>query len=115
MRIHQLVAVGGLVIAPLVTATRAGAQDAGALYKKRCMGCHGATGKGDGPAAAVVNPKPQDMTDAKRMAQFTDAKLTEVIERGQNSMPAFGSRLKSAEVKALVAYIRSLSEKKRPQ
>ena len=28
------------------------------LYKEYCMQCHGATGKGDGPAAANLEPKP---------------------------------------------------------
>jgi mono/diheme cytochrome c family protein len=28
------------------------------IYKEYCMQCHGATGKGDGPAAATLEPKP---------------------------------------------------------
>ena len=28
------------------------------IYKEYCMQCHGATGKGDGPAAATIEPKP---------------------------------------------------------
>ena len=35
-------------------------------YDANCVGCHGATGKGDGPAASASNPKPGDMTDGRR-------------------------------------------------
>ena len=38
-----------------------------AKYDANCIGCHGATGKGDGAAAAALNPKPQDHTDGKTM------------------------------------------------
>ena len=38
-----------------------------AKYDANCVGCHGATGKGDGAAAAALNPKPQDHTDGKAM------------------------------------------------
>lgn len=115
MRFHYLLAVGAFLIASSVTPTQTVAQDAASLYKKSCVACHGATGKGDGPAATAMNPRPPDMTDAKRMAGFTDAKLAEVIGKGSKGMPGFGSMLKPADVKALVAYIQSLSEKKPPK
>ncbi len=40
-----------------------------ALYGRSCAGCHGATGQGDGPAAAGLAPAPTDFTDATRGAQ----------------------------------------------
>ena len=30
------------------------------LYDEKCMICHGANGKGDGPAAAALSPPPKD-------------------------------------------------------
>lgn len=41
----------------------------GALYAQQCASCHGATGRGDGPAGAVLEPPPTDFTDAARAAQ----------------------------------------------
>ena len=43
--------------------TAAAASDAGAnVYKMNCVTCHGATGKGDGAAAAALKPNPADFT-----------------------------------------------------
>lgn len=47
--------------APEATAAAVTAGDAGAsAYGMYCVTCHGATGKGDGVAAAALNPKPAD-------------------------------------------------------
>ena len=43
--------------------TAAAASGAGAtVYQTYCVTCHGATGKGDGVAAASLNPKPADFS-----------------------------------------------------
>jgi mono/diheme cytochrome c family protein len=34
----------------------------GELYRARCAVCHGARGRGDGPAAFTLNPRPVDLT-----------------------------------------------------
>lgn len=49
--------------APEAAAAAATAGDAGAsAYGMYCVTCHGATGKGDGVAAAALNPKPADFS-----------------------------------------------------
>src|SRR5439155_19153349 len=35
------------------------------LADVNCVSCHGPSGKGDGPAAAALTPKPADWTSAK--------------------------------------------------
>ena len=46
-----------------VAAPGAAASDAGAAaYRMYCVTCHGATGKGDGLAAASLTPKPADFS-----------------------------------------------------
>src|SRR5262245_30553450 len=35
------------------------------LAETNCISCHGASGKGDGPAAAALTPKPADWTSPK--------------------------------------------------
>ena len=35
------------------------------MAKVNCVSFHGAKGKGDGPAAVALNPKPADWTSAK--------------------------------------------------
>lgn len=44
--------------APAPAATTAAADTGAKVYKNFCETCHGPEGKGDGPAAAALNPKP---------------------------------------------------------
>src|SRR3954468_15765210 len=37
-----------------------------ALYAQNCASCHGVAGRGDGAAAAALNPKPVNFTDRTR-------------------------------------------------
>ena len=61
------------------------------LYSAQCAACHGATGKGDGPAAQGLDPRPSDFHDAARMAQRSAYGLYNTISLGVNgtAMPAF--------------------------
>jgi mono/diheme cytochrome c family protein len=84
-------------------------------YESLCAGCHGKTGKGDGPAAASLNPKPQDHTDGKTMNALTDKYLADIVKDGGAGvkksplMPAWGKTMKDQEIADVVAYIRSLA------
>jgi mono/diheme cytochrome c family protein len=54
-----------------------------------------------------------DLTDPKKQASFTDAKATEAIKNGvkqggKTTMKAFAGKLSDDEIKALVAYVRTL-------
>lgn len=62
------------------------------LYAAQCATCHGATGKGDGPAAQGLDPRPSNFHDAARMAQRSAYGLYNTISLGVNgtAMPAFG-------------------------
>jgi len=86
-----------------------------AKYDANCVGCHGASGKGDGPAAAALNPKPQDHTDGKVMNALSDKYLFDIIKDGGAAMkkapfmPASGKKLSDQEISDVVAYIRSLA------
>jgi cytochrome c oxidase cbb3-type subunit 3 len=77
--------------------------------------CHGDTGKGDGPGARVIGQRLRDFTDPQAMRQVSDRYLFEIIQKGgsqfgrSNAMPAWGMKLGDAEIRALVAYIRSLA------
>src|SRR5580692_9569328 len=54
--------------------------DAKTVYSSYCTPCHGDKGKGDGPAAPGLNPKPADHTSAAVQGESDGAlywKLTE--------------------------------------
>lgn len=65
----------GLLLAGDVAAGRV-------LYQQYCSMCHGPQGKGNGPAAAAMNPKPRDHTDGQYMNALSAAHLTTVIGEG---------------------------------
>jgi cytochrome c6 len=78
------------------------AQDAAATYKAKCSMCHGADGKGGKMGT-------RDFASAEVKAE-TDAQLTEIITKGKGKMPSYDGKLKEAEIKDLVTYIRSLAK-----
>ena len=68
------------------------ASDGAAMFKGWCGPCHGVSGKGDGPAAAALNPKPADLTQfAKRRNGTFSAKDFEDKLNGMAMTPAHGS------------------------
>jgi len=89
----------------LSTSLSARADDASALFKSKCAGCHGADGTG---SAMGKKMGAHDFTSAD-VQKMSDAELTDIITNGKNKMPKYGS-LKPEEIKGLVAYIRTLKK-----
>lgn len=56
--------------------------EAEAIFSTRCAACHGVSGKGDGIAAASLNPKPRDYSDKAWQASVDDAYLAKSILEG---------------------------------
>lgn len=84
---------------------------------KECVVCHGESGKGDGPGAAALNPRPRDYTDPKWQASVTDEEIEKVIIQGgaavgkNPSMPPHPDLKKKPEIaKALVKMIRAFKK-----
>jgi cytochrome c6 len=96
---------GALAAVGLLSAPARADDKSAALYKQKCAVCHGADGKGDTPAGK--NTKVRSFSDPE-IAKQSDDELASVIEKGKNKMPAYGKSLKPDEIKAMVAYIRSL-------
>ena len=65
--------------APTVATGGPSAQE---TFNTRCGPCHGTSGKGDGPGAAALNPKPRDYTDAAWQKSVTDDQLKKAIIMG---------------------------------
>lgn len=84
------------------------------IYMDKCAECHGETGKGDGPQAAMYSTPPASLTDAKRMASVTDGEIFYQISVGRKPMPAFKKRLTEEERWQLVLFVRSFSAPEQP-
>ena len=78
----------------------------GILFAENCASCHGPAGKGDGRASTSLLPKPANLTAAR----FSDERLSSVLWNGipGSSMPPW-RQLATEDLRALVAYIQSLS------
>ncbi len=90
------------------------------VYIKRCAGCHGDSGQGDGFASERFNPKPRDFamglykyrTTPNGMLP-TDADLIKVVTVGLpgTGMPSWKSILSDQEIQDVVSYIKTFSNK----
>ena len=85
-----------------------GVGDAKKAVEVNCSPCHGATGKGDGPAAAALPTKPADWTSDKVQKQ-TDGEIFWKLSNGRGAMPPLKS-LAEKERWEIVNYIRSLKK-----
>jgi mono/diheme cytochrome c family protein len=86
------------------------------LYGQNCVTCHGASGKGDGPAGAALTPKPRNFTDAAYMDKLTDSDVRNTVKygggiKGMPQMPS-NPQYNDADLSALVAYVRTFSHPK---
>lgn len=80
------------------------------LYAQQCGACHGPAGRGDGPAAASLNPPPIAFTDANRAAKRSPFALYEAISQGLQgtAMSSFAS-LSEEDRWALAFYVGSFA------
>lgn len=81
-------------------------------YNQICAMCHGDTGKGDGVAAASLDPKPRDLSSGEYVSTLTDEHIFKVIKEGgesvgkSNLMPAWGAVLSDDKIWDVIAYLR---------
>ena len=75
------------------------------VYKAKCVSCHGPDGKGETAAGKATKARDLCSADVKKE---TDAAWTEIIVKGKNKMPSYDKKVTDAEVKDVIAYMRSL-------
>ncbi len=106
MKLGKLVIVALVLVAAAGTAQAQQANPAAQLYTTNCAVCHGATGT---PAAGMVRSMGA-MPDFATVAAPADSVWVRAITTGKGKMPAFGSRLQPAQIRSLVAYLRTLKK-----
>jgi cytochrome c6 len=89
-----------LALAVIASAAAARAEDAGALFQKKCSACHGKDGKGS-PAGLKMGVK--DLTVTK----LSEPDLENVITNGRGKMTPNKGKLADAEIKSLAKYIKA--------
>jgi len=88
------------------------------IYDAHCTECHGDEGRGDGPSAALLMPRPRDLTSGKYKLRTTepgsgpsDDDVMQTIRRGMygTSMPGWDRILSDADIRDVTTYVRSFA------
>ena len=110
----SLIIFCAVIFGTILSTYAANVEEGKKLYGQFCASCHGQSGKGDGPAATALNPKPRDHTDKAYMSKLADEDLLKVIKNGGASvgksplMPPWGASLKDDQIQDIIAYVRTL-------
>ncbi len=81
------------------------------VYSEQCEACHGSEGKGNGPAARFLDPKPRDFTSGEWVYTNGDVEsLVAIITAGvdDTGMTPFAELLSEEEMSAVANYVLSL-------
>jgi mono/diheme cytochrome c family protein len=93
------------------------------IYTAKCAVCHGANGDGRAPAAASLQRKPADFTDAAMVAEMpgnywvwrvSEGGLAEPFRSKGSAMPAWKDELSMNDRWAVIAYTHTLSGHRGP-
>jgi cytochrome c6 len=81
------------------------AQSSGeALYKAKCLMCHGAAGLADSPAGKAMKVKP--ITDPE-VSKLSAAQMTDAVRNGMGKMQPYKDKLTDDQIKDAVSYFRT--------
>ncbi|MDH3503784.1 MAG: cytochrome c [Nitrospirota bacterium] len=111
-----LILINGLVISGLAASHES--RDAAAqpdieqgrdLYRIHCLECHGTEGRGDGPRAALLAPRPGNLVSAATSTK-TDEELLEILAKGvpRTAMRGWSDQLSVDQRRNVLAYVRTL-------
>jgi mono/diheme cytochrome c family protein len=109
---HGVLVTTSVLLLSLAAASVQG-QEAKQLYEATCAACHGASGKGDGPAGQALQPKPADFATA--LKGKNEAYLTKVVTEGGPSvgkspmMPAYQGILSDEQIQSLIQYVKGFA------
>ena len=78
------------------------AADGAAIYKSKCVACHGADGS---KVIASMGVKPLNTPEVKKMGA---AGVSEEVTKGKNKMPAFAGKLTPEEIHEVSEYVLTL-------
>jgi mono/diheme cytochrome c family protein len=91
-----------------VSASLAGDADSGEIYyMQNCSACHGASGKGDGPRAYFIYPRPRNFQHPASKARFNRPELFAAIKKGVigREMPAWEKVMSDQQIADITEYV----------
>jgi high-affinity iron transporter len=104
-----LAASGWFVPVQWVSAAAGDAAKGKSVYQSKCVTCHGAEGKGDGPVGKKLKP-PAGNFSSPESKKKSPEELQKIIENGvpKTSMVAWSKQLNEAEIQDVLAYVLTL-------
>jgi len=93
-----------LVLALSVACMMSFAQSGEAIYKSKCMMCHGANGMADSGAGKAMKVKPVSDPEVKKL---TEGQMIEAVRNGMGKMQPYKGKLADAQIKDAVTYFRT--------
>ena len=108
-----LALAAGLLLVVTLAASPAAAGDSAAgtaVYKSKCITCHGADGSG---TAVGKSLKVADLRSAEVQSR-SDAELTQVISDGKENMPGFKATITDDDIRAVLGHVRTFAAKGDP-
>jgi mono/diheme cytochrome c family protein len=91
----------------LSTPALAGAEEGRPIYVAKCQACHGAEGKGDGPAARALPKKPKDLSSPAFWTSMSDDQVRAAITSGLPGTIMREFPMPPAQLNDLMAYLKS--------
>jgi len=83
------------------------------LYEVACAPCHGAKGRGDGPAAASLKRDDKPIVPADLVSptiqQQSDGSMFWKVNEGRSPMPSWKATITDQQIWMLILYIRSIA------
>ena len=105
----KTVKAAAVIVTVMMTIPTALAQGPGAdVYKAKCAMCHAADGTASGPAGKAM--KVPSFLEPE-VLKASNAELFAITKDGKGKMPAYANKLTDAQIKDVVAYIRTLQKK----
>lgn len=92
-----------------ISASEESLADGEAIYKARCLTCHGPGGDGEGVSMESLRTPPGDLTDKRRMKRYSDGALFWKISVGRGDMPPWQLVLDQEEIWHVINFIRRFS------
>ena len=103
----QQVTDAQLFTQPLADQLQGNKQTGLAYYIQNCIACHGTSGKGDGPRAYFIYPRPRNFLHPASKTRFNRPVLFKAIKEGVigREMPAWGKVLNDQQIADLTEYV----------
>jgi mono/diheme cytochrome c family protein len=81
------------------------------IFENRCAACHGMEGRGDGPAAANLKPKPADFHSPKWQKSITNDRIARAIVHGGGSVGVSNQMAPNPDLENQPAAVAALVER----